>query len=130
MPPALLRPAYAALCKPATWLAPSHMPGLAACPPQTPSLVPPDLLAVILETLDRRFGIAAGAEVSLEADPGTFDVGRLRAYKALGVSRLSMGVQSFQQVGGEEAGDWRGELLPCMRALWCDAAAASEACAL
>ncbi|KAG2442811.1 hypothetical protein HXX76_002890 [Chlamydomonas incerta] len=63
----------------------------------TPSLLPPALLGRILEALDDRFGIAAGAEVSLEADPGTFDLPRLRAYGRLGVSRLSVGVQAFQQ---------------------------------
>lgn len=39
------------------------------------------------------FGIAAGAEISLEADPGTFDAAKLRAYMDVGVNRISMGVQ-------------------------------------
>lgn len=71
-----------------------------ASPPclQTPSLVPPHLIAEILQALDSRFGIAAGAEVSLEADPGTFDLARLKQYTAMGVSRISMGVQAFDQV--------------------------------
>jgi coproporphyrinogen III oxidase-like Fe-S oxidoreductase len=34
----------------------------------------------------------------MEADPGTFDAARLAAYRELGVSRVSLGVQSFQQV--------------------------------
>ena len=34
----------------------------------------------------------------MEADPGTFDAGKLRAYMALGVNRFSIGVQAFQQV--------------------------------
>ncbi|EFJ52010.1 hypothetical protein VOLCADRAFT_42214, partial [Volvox carteri f. nagariensis] len=63
----------------------------------TPSLVPPPLLALLMESLDARFGVAANAEVSLEADPGTFDVERLRQYRQLGVTRLSVGVQAFQQ---------------------------------
>ncbi|GLC51316.1 hypothetical protein PLESTB_000489300 [Pleodorina starrii] len=63
----------------------------------TPSLLPPSLLALLLEALDSRFGLAAGAEVSLEADPGTFDAERLRQYRRLGVTRLSVGVQAFQQ---------------------------------
>ena len=42
--------------------------------------------------------MAAGAEISMEADPGTFDAQRLRNYMALGVSRFSIGVQAFQQV--------------------------------
>ncbi|KAF6248357.1 radical SAM enzyme [Scenedesmus sp. NREL 46B-D3] len=63
----------------------------------TPSLVPPHLLESILSALQQQFGIAADAEVSLEADPGTFDLQRLLQYKALGVTRVSMGVQSFQE---------------------------------
>ncbi|KAG2495696.1 hypothetical protein HYH03_006296 [Edaphochlamys debaryana] len=63
----------------------------------TPSLLPPELLARILEALDARVGLAGGAEVSMEADPGTFDGPRLREYMRLGVTRLSVGVQAFQQ---------------------------------
>jgi oxygen-independent coproporphyrinogen-3 oxidase len=67
--------------------------------PQTPSLVPPSQLGRILDTLQQQYGFDPGAEVTLEADPGTFDLDRLLQYKALGVTRISMGVQSFQQVG-------------------------------
>ncbi|MEW5307713.1 MAG: hypothetical protein WDW38_008300 [Sanguina aurantia] len=63
----------------------------------TPSLVPPELISVILKALDSRYGIAADAEISMEADPGTFDAQRLATYRSLGVSRLSMGVQAFNQ---------------------------------
>lgn len=65
---------------------------------QTPSLIPPHLLERLLTTLQQQYGISFSAEVSLEADPGTFDLQRLQAYKALGVNRLSMGVQCFDQV--------------------------------
>lgn len=64
----------------------------------TPSLVPPPLLARVLAALRGRFGIAGDAEVTLEADPGTFDLHRLRAYQAAGVTRFSVGVQSFDEV--------------------------------
>lgn len=64
----------------------------------TPSLIPPEPLQRILSCIDRNFGIAADAEVSMEADPGTFDVARLRAYMKLGVNRFSVGVQAFDQV--------------------------------
>eukprot|EP00775_Hariotina_reticulata_P012675 gene12675-12802_t len=64
----------------------------------TPSLVPPKLLEQLLTTLQEQFGIAVStAEISMEADPGTFDLARLMQYKALGVNRLSLGVQSFQE---------------------------------
>ena len=39
--------------------------------------------------------LAAGAEITLEANPGTFEKDRFRAYRAAGVTRLSVGVQSF-----------------------------------
>ena len=45
---------------------------------------------------------AAGAEISIEADPGTFDAARLRSYLGLGVTRVSVGVQ----VSCEQAADW------------------------
>ena len=49
----------------------------------------------IISALDKRFGIAAGAEISMEADPGTFDAERLREYMDLGLSRFSIGVQAL-----------------------------------
>ncbi|CAL8464114.1 g3649 [Coccomyxa elongata] len=63
----------------------------------TPSLIPPKQLDQIVKALDRRFGITGGAEISMEADPGTFDAERLREYMDLGVSRFSIGVQAFQE---------------------------------
>ncbi|PRW32956.1 activating signal cointegrator 1 complex subunit 3 isoform B [Chlorella sorokiniana] len=62
----------------------------------TPSLLSLPLLEQLLQALDRRFGLASGAEISIEADPGTFDAARLRSYMGMGVSRVSVGVQSFQ----------------------------------
>ena len=61
--------------------------------------MPVQLLQQLLGTLRDCLGIHAGAEVSLEADPGTFDVDKLARYAGCGVTRVSMGVQSFQQVG-------------------------------
>lgn len=63
----------------------------------TPSLIPPGLLEKIIKVLDQRMGISSEAEICIEADPGTFDAPKLRAYLSLGVTRLSIGVQSFQQ---------------------------------
>jgi len=61
----------------------------------TPSLISPSLLEEMIDLLDARFGIASGAEISIEADPGTFDAELLRSYRTMGVSRVSVGVQSF-----------------------------------
>ena len=64
----------------------------------TPSLIPPQQLERLIKAIDRRFGVASGAEVSMEADPGTFDAQRLKQYMALGLTRFSIGVQAFQEV--------------------------------
>lgn len=61
----------------------------------TPSLVPPRLLERILRALDDRFGLHPSVEISMEMDPGTFDRAQLDQYVALGVNRVSLGVQSF-----------------------------------
>lgn len=62
----------------------------------TPSLLTVPQLQQILQTLDQQFGITSAAEISLEIDPGTFDLAQVQGYKATGVNRLSLGVQAFQ----------------------------------
>lgn len=62
----------------------------------TPSLLPINLLAKILETLDQKFRIEKDCEISLEIDPATFDLDQLKFYQKLGVNRISLGVQAFQ----------------------------------
>jgi putative oxygen-independent coproporphyrinogen III oxidase len=62
----------------------------------TPSLLSVEQLAQILNTLDRHFSIATHAEISMEIDPGTFDLAHLQGYCAAGVNRVSLGAQSFQ----------------------------------
>ena len=61
----------------------------------TPSLTPPALLADILAELHSTQGVEPDAEITLEMDPGTFDADRLARYIDSGVSRVSLGVQSF-----------------------------------
>lgn len=61
----------------------------------TPSLLSLAQLEQILRTLDRQFGVATGAEISMEMDPGTFDLAHVEGYCALGVNRISLGVQAF-----------------------------------
>lgn len=62
----------------------------------TPSLWDPAHVAGVLEALGARLGVEAGAEVTLEANPGASDAARFRGYREAGVNRLSIGVQSFQ----------------------------------
>jgi oxygen-independent coproporphyrinogen-3 oxidase len=57
----------------------------------TPSLLPAAQLTAILDAIDR----AEGAEVTVECNPDSVDAGKLAAYRAAGINRLSFGVQSF-----------------------------------
>ncbi len=61
----------------------------------TPSLLTPAQVGELLAALRVRFGLAPGAEVSLELDPASFDQQRLDGYLAAGVNRVSLGGQSF-----------------------------------
>ena len=62
----------------------------------TPSLLSVDQLQQILAILDRRFGIDKEAEISMEMDPGTFDLPHISGYRHAGINRISLGVQAFQ----------------------------------
>lgn len=63
----------------------------------TPSLWEPRHVGAVLEAISREVGIASHAEITLEANPGASDEARFSGYRAAGVNRLSIGVQSFQQ---------------------------------
>jgi putative oxygen-independent coproporphyrinogen III oxidase len=62
----------------------------------TPSLLTVGQLGQILDLLATKFGIANHAEISMEIDPGTFDLAQLQGYLQAGVNRVSIGVQAFQ----------------------------------
>lgn len=61
----------------------------------TPSLFSGLAIRQVLEAADRFIGLASGAEITLEANPGTAEAQRFGDYRSAGVNRLSMGVQSF-----------------------------------
>lgn len=61
----------------------------------TPSLWDPSEIAELVGTLRARLSLAASAEVTLEANPDSVDEPRLEAWRAAGVNRISIGVQSF-----------------------------------
>lgn len=61
----------------------------------TPSLLTPEQIGRILEEVRSAFRISEDAEVTLEANPGTFTAESLAGYRAAGINRLSMGVQSM-----------------------------------
>jgi putative oxygen-independent coproporphyrinogen III oxidase len=62
----------------------------------TPSLLTVEQLGRILGWLSTKFGIANNAEISMEIDPGTFDLAQIQGYLQAGVNRVSIGVQAFQ----------------------------------
>ncbi|MBE9168143.1 coproporphyrinogen III oxidase [Pleurocapsales cyanobacterium LEGE 06147] len=62
----------------------------------TPSLLPLPLLERILKTIENHFGIAPEAEISMEMDPGTFNREQLQGYVGVGINRVSLGIQAFQ----------------------------------
>jgi putative oxygen-independent coproporphyrinogen III oxidase len=78
----------------------------------TPSLFKPASIDHLLTAIRTRVQVNAEAEVTMEANPGTFEAARFRGYREAGVNRLSVGVQSFDDAklaaigrihGGDEA---------------------------
>jgi len=61
----------------------------------TPSLFSPDAIGRLLEGLRERLVIDPAAEITLEANPGTIERGRFQDYRAAGITRVSVGAQSF-----------------------------------
>lgn len=61
----------------------------------TPSSIAPSLLASILDALDRRFSIVAGAEVTIEANPEDWTSERADQLRSAGITRVSFGAQSY-----------------------------------
>jgi oxygen-independent coproporphyrinogen-3 oxidase len=61
----------------------------------TPSLVAPEGIGRLVELVAREFGIAGGAEVTLEVNPGPDERGDAGGWRAAGVTRISIGAQSF-----------------------------------
>lgn len=62
----------------------------------TPSLFSAAALGRLLEGVARRLEFAPDIEITLEANPGTFEQAKFVAYRGLGINRLSIGIQSFQ----------------------------------
>ena len=61
----------------------------------TPSLMPPDLVAALLQRSEALWGFAPDIEITLEANPSSVESARFADLAAAGVNRLSLGVQSF-----------------------------------
>ena len=61
----------------------------------TPSLFSGESIGKLIMGIENYFNIDESTEITLEANPGTADEGRFRAYREAGVNRLSIGIQSF-----------------------------------
>jgi oxygen-independent coproporphyrinogen-3 oxidase len=70
----------------------------------TPSLFSPASIERLLGAVRALLPVEPGAEVTLEANPGTFERDRFRAFGAAGVTRLSLGVQSFDDAALQQLG--------------------------
>ena len=69
----------------------------------TPSILTPNELEQIIETIHRFFKVESGAEITLEANPDDLTSEKLRVLKPF-VNRLSIGLQSFYESGAQRAG--------------------------
>ena len=61
----------------------------------TPSLFTPEGIAQLVSDVRARLNLVPDCEITLEANPGTFEKDRFKAFRAAGITRLSVGVQSF-----------------------------------
>ena len=70
----------------------------------TPSLLSPGQIGRILSAASDRFTVSSGSEITMECNPATADTERFREYRAAGVNRLSIGVQSLHDTVLRESG--------------------------
>ncbi|MDG6403338.1 radical SAM family heme chaperone HemW [Pseudomonas quasicaspiana] len=63
----------------------------------TPSLFSAEALGRLLQGVEQRIRFTSDIEITLEANPGTFEQVKFSAYRGLGINRLSIGIQSFQE---------------------------------
>ena len=61
----------------------------------TPSLMQPETVGAMLDAADRLWGLSAGIEITMEANPSSADAKRFAGYRSVGVNRLSLGVQAL-----------------------------------
>ena len=64
----------------------------------TPSLFAPESFEHLLSGIKQRIALIPDIEITLEANPGTFESQKFAEFRALGINRLSIGIQSFNDV--------------------------------
>ena len=62
----------------------------------TPSLMEPDYIREIIDTIKEKFNVAENSEITLETNPGTVSLEKLKKFQEAGINRLSIGIQSFE----------------------------------
>jgi len=70
----------------------------------TPSLMDPDLVAAIIEKVRATWPMSNDPEITIEANPGSVETGRLAAYRDGGVNRVSIGVQALNDTALRQLG--------------------------
>lgn len=63
----------------------------------TPSLMTPAYISEIIELVNKRFEVSADVEITLETNPGTVEQTKLKEFYEIGINRLSIGIQSFDE---------------------------------
>jgi len=63
----------------------------------TPSLFSPRAFDTLIKKLENTFGLDKNCEITIEANPGTFDKEHFYGYRDVGINRMSLGIQSFNQ---------------------------------
>ena len=62
----------------------------------TPSLMEPDYIREIIDTIKEKFNVAENSEITLETNPGTVSLEKLKKFQEAGINRISIGIQSFE----------------------------------
>ncbi|MFA0051993.1 radical SAM family heme chaperone HemW [Vibrio breoganii] len=75
----------------------------------TPSLISPQQIARLLNGVEQRIAFSKDIEITMEANPGTIEAERFAQYVHAGVTRISIGVQSFEQQKLERLGRIHGK---------------------
>src|SRR6476469_9386385 len=70
----------------------------------TPSLMQPASVAAILDAITKHWRVAPDVEITLEANPTSVEAARFRGFRAAGVNRVSLGVQSLDDAALQELG--------------------------
>ena len=70
----------------------------------TPSLMAPETVGAILDRIAELWTVAPDAEITLEANPTSVEAGRFAGYRAAGVNRVSLGVQSLDDASLKSLG--------------------------